>query len=172
MVVGHTITLFEHGVTSGFGWTDSDLVALDRIRRQDGVEILRPTVRSAKRKLQATQHVGVFRFRDRTIQVLPKIYRDETQDKELQIREPTKNLLHLLEVAGNLPIREQGIAPLLRRDMDWFAILTRLFATHLRDEWQRGATRIPHISSCGKCPILHDLSQASPHIGHETNSGQ
>ena len=25
--------------------------------------------------------------------------------------------------------------------MDWFEILTRLFATHLREEWQRGASR-------------------------------
>jgi len=57
------------------------------------------------------------------------------------VREATKNLLHLLEIAGDLPIREQGVAPLLRRDMDWFEILTRLFATHLREEWQRGATR-------------------------------
>ena len=30
---------------------------------------------NAKRGIQATQHVGVFRMRNRTIQVLPKIYR-------------------------------------------------------------------------------------------------
>jgi 5-methylcytosine-specific restriction enzyme subunit McrC len=40
-----------------------------------------------------------------------------------------------------VPVREQGLASLLRRDTDWFEILTRLFATHLRDEWQRGASR-------------------------------
>lgn len=139
--MGSTITLFEHEVSSGFGWTDRDLIALDRMNRIHGTEILRPTIRSANRELQATQHVGVFRFRDRTIQVLPKIYRAETHDERLRVREATKNLLHLLEIAGDLPIREQGIAPLLRRDMDWFEILTRLFATHLREEWQRGATR-------------------------------
>lgn len=141
MVVGKVITLFEHEITNGFGWTDADLVALDRIHRQQGIEILRPIIRNAKREFQATQHVGVFRFRDRTIQVLPKICRAETQNEALRVREATKNLLHLLEIAGDLSIREQGIAPLLRRDMDWFEILTRLFATHLREEWQRGATR-------------------------------
>jgi 5-methylcytosine-specific restriction enzyme subunit McrC len=139
--VDKAITLFEHEVTNGFGWTDADLVALDRIHRRQGIEILRPIIRNAKREFQAAQHVGVFRFRDRTIQVLPKIYRAETQNEELRVREATKNLLHLLEIAGDLSIREQGIAPLLRRDMDWFEILTRLFATHLREEWQRGATR-------------------------------
>lgn len=141
MVVAKAITLFEHEVTSGFGWTDADLVALDRIHHRQGIEILRPTIRNAKREFQATQHVGVFRFRDRTIQVLPKFYRAESQNEALRVREATKNLLHLLEIAGDLSIREQGIAPLLRRDMDWFEILTRLFATHLREEWQRGATR-------------------------------
>jgi 5-methylcytosine-specific restriction enzyme subunit McrC len=139
--VGHTVTLFEHDVTRGFGWSDRDLVALDRMRRAHGSEILRPTIRAASRELQATQHVGVFRFRDRTIQVLPKIYRADIQDERLRVHEATKNLLHLLELAGDLPIREQGVAPLLQRNMNWFEILTRLFATHLRDEWQRGATR-------------------------------
>jgi 5-methylcytosine-specific restriction enzyme subunit McrC len=139
--VGKSITLFEHEVTNGFGWTDADLVALDRIHRRQGIEILRPIIRNAKREFQATQHVGVFRFRDRTIQVLPKIYRTKKQNEALRVREATKNLLHLLEIAGDLTIREQGIASLLRRDMDWFEILTRLFAMHLREEWQRGATR-------------------------------
>ena len=138
MFVRKAITLFEHEVTSGFGWTDRDLAALDRMHRIHGTEILRPTIRAASRELQATQHVGVFLFRDRTIQVLPKIYRAETHDERLRVREATKNLLHLLALAGDLPIREQGVAPLLRRDMDWFEILTRLFATHLREEWQRG----------------------------------
>ena len=141
MFVRKAITLFEHEVTSGFGWTDRDLAALDRMHRIHGTEILRPTIRAASRELQATQHVGVFLFRDRTIQVLPKIYRAETHDERLRVREATKNLLHFLALAGDLPIREQGVAPLLRRDMDWFEILTRLFATHLREEWQRGATR-------------------------------
>ena len=40
-----TITLFEHEITSGFGWSDSDLVALDRMRRLHGSEILRPVIR-------------------------------------------------------------------------------------------------------------------------------
>jgi 5-methylcytosine-specific restriction enzyme subunit McrC len=49
--------------------------------------------------------------------------------------------LHLLQVAGDVRIREQGLASLLRRDMDWFEILTRMFAEHLREEWQRGVSR-------------------------------
>lgn len=53
-------------------------------------------------------------------------------------------MLHLLEAAGQLPIREHAIAPLLRRGRDWFEILTRLFASHLREEWLRGRYRTYH----------------------------
>jgi 5-methylcytosine-specific restriction enzyme subunit McrC len=140
--VGHVITLFEHECTSGFGWTDRDLVALERLSRAAGAELLRPVVRGRGLELRAAQHVGVFRLGNRTVQVLPKIYQSgETTDARERAREATRNLLHLLQIADEVPVREQGLASLLRRDMDWFEILTRLFATHLREEWQRGASR-------------------------------
>jgi hypothetical protein len=47
----------------------------------------------------------------------------------------------MLQIAADVPIREQGLASLLRRDMDWFEILTRLFAAHMREQWQRGVRR-------------------------------
>jgi 5-methylcytosine-specific restriction enzyme subunit McrC len=136
------ITLFEHECTSGFDWTDRDFVALDRLCRKAGAELLRPVVRTGKREFLATQHVGVFRLGNWTVQVLPKVYKSsEATDTQKRAREATRNLLHLLQIAGNVPIREQGLASLLRRDMDWFEILTHLFATHLREEWERGASQ-------------------------------
>lgn len=36
---------------------------------------------------------------------------------------------------------KQTLAPLLKRGNDWFEILKRLFASHLLEEWQRGAHR-------------------------------
>jgi 5-methylcytosine-specific restriction endonuclease McrBC regulatory subunit McrC len=78
----------------------------------------------------------------RTIQILPKIYQsDEKTEEDAQGREATHNLLHLLAYAGQLPVREHTLAPLLKRANDWFEILTRLFASHLLEEWQRGAYR-------------------------------
>ena len=140
--MGHIITLFEHECTSGFRWTDRDLVALERLSRVAGAELLRPVVRGGVRELCAAQHLGVFRLGTRTVQVLPKIYQSgETTDAPQRAREATRNLLHLLQIAGDVPVREQGLASLLRRDMDWFEILTRLFAAHLREEWQRGPSR-------------------------------
>ncbi len=132
-----TITLFEHGKTGG--WTDRDLSLLERLNHVNGADVLRATVDKQERVLRATHYVGVVRLGKRTIQILPKIYR--ATDEEQQLREATRNLLYMLAYAGRLPIREHALAPLLRQNMDWFEILTRLFATHLLQEWQRGAYR-------------------------------
>jgi hypothetical protein len=71
--MGRVTTLFEHEYTTGFGWTDRDFAALDRLNRAAGVEILRPVVRGGVKELRAAQHVGVLRLGNRTVQVLPKI---------------------------------------------------------------------------------------------------
>lgn len=132
------ITLFEHEAVD-FAWTDRDLTALGRVNRALGVDVLRPTVgRGGRRQLQAAQHVGVVRLGARPIQILPKMYRPDAADREKQA---THNLLSLLAYAGNLPIREHALAPLLRQQADWFELLTHLFASHLRDEWRRGVIR-------------------------------
>ena len=143
--MGQVITLFEHD-TEEFDWTDKDLVVLDRLAQKADAELLRPTVRGGRKVLVATQHVGVFRLGNRTVQVLPKIYRaDETTDPA---ERATRNLLHMLQIANEVQIREQGLANLLKKRMDWFEILTRLFALHLREEWQRGPSRGYWSLSC------------------------
>lgn len=136
-----TLTLFEHE-SKPFPWSDRDLVTFERLRRTLKVDVIRATVREGKRHIQAAQHVGVIRLEHHTVQILPKMYRVSKDVPEQQrAQEATRNLLHLLAYAGQLPIREHEIAPLVRRDSDWFEILTRLFASHLMEEWQRGASR-------------------------------
>ena len=134
-----TTTLFEHEAIS-FEWTDRDLAALDYLYRTAGVEVLHATVHGRQRKLQARQMVGVVRFGGHTVQVLPKICRAGADERQ-QAKEATRNLLNLLAYAGRLPVHEYALASLLRRDLDWFEILTHLFASHLLDEWRRGAHR-------------------------------
>src|SRR2546421_2022260 len=135
------ITVFEHEDTD-FDWSDRECAMLERLRRATGAEVLRATVRGGRRKLQAAQYVGVVRLGARTVQVLPKIYSANAAraDKE-RAKEATRNLLYLLAYAGHLSVREHELASLMRAGTDWFEILTRLFATHLRAEWQRGAQR-------------------------------
>ena len=148
-----TITLFEH-TSKPFDWNDRHCALLERMREAFGSDVLRPIVQGRTRKLQAAQYVGVVRLGNRTIQILPKIYKlsEGAGDKE-RAKEATRNLLHMLESAGQLPIREHAIASLLKRGGDWFEILTRLFASHLLEEWQRGAYRTYHTVS-DQLPVL------------------
>ncbi len=137
----NTFTLFEHE-QKAFDWTEREFAALERLNRATGVEVLRATIgRGGRRELRASQYVGVVRLGTRAVQVLPKIHRSGTADKDGREKEATRNLLHLLAQAGRLPVREHALAPLLQHGNDWFEILTRLFATHLLEEWQRGAHR-------------------------------
>ena len=135
------LTLFEYE-SKEFDWTDRDCALLERMRVSLKTEVLRPTVRGGKRAIQAAQHVGVVRLRNRTVQILPKIHRQSDKDSDdVKTREATANLLRMLAYAGELQVREHELAPLMRQTDNWFEILTRLFATHLREKWQRGAHR-------------------------------
>lgn len=135
------LTLFEHECQT-FAWTDRDLALLERLRASSQRDVLKATIRNGKRAIQAMQYVGVVRLGNRTIQVLPKIYQAQhSEAEEVKTKEATANLLRMLAYAGELPVREYEVAPLMRQTDNWFEILTRLFATHLREEWQRGAFR-------------------------------
>ncbi len=133
------VTLFEHELVP-FHWTDHDLVLLEQLRARTGVEVVRATVRNGTRVLQAAQHVGVLCFGKHTVQILPKMYRNAANANR-RTAAATRNLLYLLSYAEQVPVREHDIAPLLRQNDNWFEILTRLFAIHLLEEWQRGAYR-------------------------------
>jgi 5-methylcytosine-specific restriction enzyme subunit McrC len=147
------LTLFEHEAGE-FSWTDRDLALLQHMRLQTGAEVLRATTRNGKRVLQASQHVGVIQLGYQTIQILPKIYQaGDSAPKDVRIKEATSNLLRLLNYAGELPIREHEIAPLVRQTDNWFEILTRLFATRLLEQWQRGPYRT-YQSFNDRLPVL------------------
>jgi 5-methylcytosine-specific restriction enzyme subunit McrC len=136
-----SIDIFEHEQID-FPWTDKDLRAIEKLNILTGNEVIRATVRGSQRVLQAKEHVGLLRFGNYSINVLPKIYQSRVDvDKTVQTKQATRNLLHLLSFAGQISIKEQSIAQLMSRKMDWFEILTRLFASHLEKEWQLGVYR-------------------------------
>lgn len=133
-----TLSLFEHE-SKPFPWDERDVAALERMRAAAGADVLRATSARGEKFLQAAQHVGVVRLRKRTIQILPKI--DYSAEGLTAQQTATRNLLHMLAYAEDVPVAEQELAPLLRREADWFEILTWLFAWHLREEWLRGPVR-------------------------------
>lgn len=135
------LTLFEYE-TLRFPWEDRHLTLLERLNAASGGEVLRATVRRGERVLQATHYVGVLRLGNQTVQVLPKIYREaEANTTNERDRLATRNLLQLLGYAEDVAIHEDGPTPLHRQPSDWFELLTRIFATHLGEEWQRGPQR-------------------------------
>ena len=91
-----------------FDWDPPRLAALARLNRAQGADVLRATLgRDGRHAVQATRYVGVVRLGRETVQILPKIYKHEQCGAE----EAARNLLHLLAVAADLPVREHALAP-------------------------------------------------------------
>jgi 5-methylcytosine-specific restriction enzyme subunit McrC len=135
------LTLFEHD-TSTLPLSPKQQALLERLRRRLPERALQVEVRGSSHVLRAAHYIGVLRLGETTIQILLKIYRSpDSAAAEQRAREATANLLHMLAYAGLAHIRESDVTDLLRRESDWFEILTYLFATHLAEEWQHGATR-------------------------------
>jgi 5-methylcytosine-specific restriction enzyme subunit McrC len=133
------LALFEYELSCGFDWTDQEQEAIAYLETVIGDCPLETVIHNGKRELKARQYVGVFRLGDRTVQVLPKMYR--STDRENQNQEAVRNLLYMLEYTNQLSVKQYSLASLSQQDLDWFEILTRLFAINLLEEWQRGAFR-------------------------------
>lgn len=128
-------TLSEHA-RYPFDWTDQHLLTLEQLQQRFGTPILEATTFRRQRVLKAAAQVGVIRLGDDIFQILPKI--DYGEDKLVSA---TRNLLYMLEQAGQFPVQQQDVAALLARRQNWFEILTRLFAIDLKTQWQQGAYR-------------------------------
>lgn len=126
-------TLFEHQFIP-FAWDDNHLRSLARLNGTLGIEVLRATTWRGQRIIRSSSYVGTVRLGRDTFQILPKIdYGSDTEGSA------TRNLLYLLELAGNIPVRQHATAPFLAHGRDWFELLTHLFARDLLTQWQHGA---------------------------------
>ena len=133
------LSLFEYDLSSGFNWTDREQDAIAKLGKILGDRLFDLTIQNGDREIRARQYVGVFRLGDRTVEVLPKMYR--SSDAATQKQEAVRNLLYMLEYTNQLSVKQYSLASLCQQDLDWFEILTRLFAMNLLEEWQRGAFR-------------------------------
>lgn len=90
---------------------------------------------------RTTQWVGVIQVPGLQVEVLPKIdeaYLNGKDEKEIQAR---SNLLYLLSVAGQVPVRERDVARLASRKASLSETLAAIFADRLRRELLRGLER-------------------------------
>lgn len=130
------LSLFEYDLSNGFNWTDREQEAIAKLEKIIGDRLFDLTIHNGDREIKARQYVGVFRLGDRTVEVLPKMYR--SSDAATQKHEAVRNLLYMLEYTNQLNVKQYALASLSQQDLDWFEILTRLFAMNLLEEWQRG----------------------------------
>ncbi len=167
--MAETITLFEHET-----YKYADAVALtmplERLKNALGFHIVRVAAEGSQPALHASQYVGIVRVGGTTIQVLPKIYRTKGEGgkeltREEQAKEATHNLLYLLNYAGYLSITQHDLANLRGYDADWFEVLTYLFATHLLEEWQRGAYRTYQAVE-DELPVLRGKLRVAEQLRH------
>ena len=168
-----TITLFEHE-TQDYQFKDgrpsfTDLhLALERLNLKLKARFVRTTADGSKPALHAAQYVGIVRVAGLTIQVLPKIHRAELDERGDEAKdEATHNLLYLLNYAGYLSIRQHDLANLAHFNSDWFELLTYLFATHLLEEWQRGAHRTYQTVE-DELPVLRGKLRVAEQLRHPT----
>lgn len=146
-------TLFEYEVDRCPA-SSREIAALRRLKGTGGADLLGLDVDLQGRiAFKATQHVGIVRLAGRTIQVLPKIYRPGESGESAQIT-AARNLLYLLEMSGDLPVRAHELAHLVAEKGDWFEVLTHLFAQELQKEWSRGAWRTYQRVEEDSSPVL------------------
>lgn len=131
------IPCFEHDFIE-YPWSDRQIAGLERLNSIYEKEVLKISIRNGKIAVKATQYVGMFRVGDLTIQVLPKMYRaGDGNPRETA----TRNFFYLLEYMDLGGVKFDNTGELLAGKLDWFEILTRVFATELQKQWNRGAYR-------------------------------
>ncbi|AIJ06293.1 5-methylcytosine restriction system component-like protein [Methanocaldococcus bathoardescens] len=131
------ITFFEHEKKT-FKDLEKDGLSKNEIKKliklNDKLKIFNIGYNSIKAK----QYVGVIKIKNMSIQILPKIYKNE-DNEDIKQKEALTNLLYILSYTNNLKIKE-NIANLAKNN-DLFEIYTYLFAKNLLGEIERGIYR-------------------------------
>lgn len=130
-------------IQADLGWAlnDARLDQLERLNDRNGATLFT----LGRKVIKASQYVGLVRLGNTTLQVLPKIAYHGDFDKpegspEYQnaVRTATHNLLVMLSLACDLPLRALDASQLYEKDGDWLEILTRLFALELHRQFRGG----------------------------------
>jgi 5-methylcytosine-specific restriction enzyme subunit McrC len=125
------ITVFEYERIAGL--SEAQQNALEKLNQSSGETLFRFDRRDA----YATSFVGVVQLGAHALQVLPKMYREETAAE----REATANLLFLLSYTRKLEITEPEIARLTEQRAPLSEILYWIFAHRLWEAVHREVLR-------------------------------
>jgi len=89
----------------------------------------KPFLECGLRTIRPLNYVGVVRVGDLTIQIFPKLFKDEKYQDHLKTI--AANLLKMLSYSGDIPFREMDIAGLDLHKHDLFEVFIRIFAKKL-----------------------------------------
>ena len=92
-------------------------------------------------RTQTKQWVGVVQVPGLQVEILPKIDEVDINGQEEKAIPARSNLLYMLSVAGNVPVRERDVARLASRKASLSETLAAIFADRLRRELLRGPER-------------------------------
>ena len=93
------------------------------------------------RSARTTQWVGVIQVPGLQVEILPKIDEADLNGKDKKETQARSNLLYMLSVAGQVPVRERDVARLASRKASLSETLAAIFADRLRRELLRGPER-------------------------------
>jgi len=104
-----------------------------------------PIIALGLHELRSTQFVGVVRAGPVTFQVLPKIdwvgntdAAQGTPEFAQAVTSAQQNLMYMLSYVFDLETKAKDVAGLSSQELDWFELLTRLFAQELHHQVQVG----------------------------------
>jgi 5-methylcytosine-specific restriction enzyme subunit McrC len=145
-------------LASDLRWNVNDprLDYLEQINAQNGDNIFSV----GRKSIKASKYVGLIRLGDITLQILPKIADqgnfdkpDYTPEYQQAVRSAMHNLLVMLSVACDVPLRAQDSAQLHNEPGDWLEILTRLFALELHRQLKLGLSQ-SYVTVEDRLPVI------------------
>ena len=152
----HTITLSEHERL--YRWDKPGDPPVDDYRQWLSAKLYRRLHRFDERLqrqhknvfewhvdyVKAQQWVGVVQIGSLRIEILPKVdahHRRRSSivdDSDVEVKEARENLLYMLSIAGDVPLRARDIAELANRKAPLSEHLMTAFANHLQEELLKG----------------------------------
>lgn len=129
----NTIPLFEYG---SIKYDDTRITQqiIDSLEKLDKKHNL---FTSYRKELKVKQCVGLIQVNDLSIEILPKMYNEESNSAK-QIEDAQKNLLYLLYYCYDIPIYESDDAHMQPRKSNWFEILTSIYTKNLMELSKKG----------------------------------
>lgn len=156
----NNITVFEHGFLpyEDYNFTNETIDLFEKVNSKSNKKIFTFYLNG----LKASEQVGLVQIKDKSIEILPKIFKKNLNDLD-KIEQSRENLLYLLQLCFDLPAYENELSSMQKQKSNWFEILTFIFANNLERLLERGPPR-QYVSLEENIPVLKGKWLFTQHI--------